>query len=440
MIKAFAFALLYLSATAHAYDFKVGGVYYNFTSDRKGAIVTYSSLDNNAYSGRVVIPTSVTYQFNTLDVKGIGDHAFFNCQTLEEISLPDGITYIEDQAFSHCYALKSITLPSKLNRIGDSAFEYCEDMTSLTIPVSVSQIGYMVFYRCHGLTDILVEDGNAQFCSIDGVLFLADKSILVQYPAAKADKEYTVPEEVVTVTDYAFNSVRNLEKLSIGRNVSTISPATFEGCTALREFEVDAASPTLCAVDGVLFDKDAATLLQYPLGSETTDYALPGTVTRIADMAMMGAEGLAAVKFPASLTAIGEAALSGCTNLKSITSFSATPPTTGSIYSPFDASLYASATLFVNKEDIDAYRNDAIWGRFVSIKAYGESGIADTTAAASSKSWTIAGLAVFSSDGSPVTVYDMAGNLVASGCGKAEVGGHGLYVVVVGGSAEKVMF
>lgn len=65
-------------------------------------------------------------------ILGIGDEAFFWCESLTSITLPDGLTTIGDEAFNYV-SLTSITLPGSVTSIGDGAFSGCYSLT-LTIP------------------------------------------------------------------------------------------------------------------------------------------------------------------------------------------------------------------------------------------------------------------------------------------------------------------
>lgn len=443
-IKSIATFVLVLSAmpAAQAYDFTIGGVYYNYTADRKGAIVTYSDINNNAYTGDVNIPARVAYGMNTMTVKGIDDHAFFNCQTLKSVTLHEGITYIGSQAFSHCYAMTSITLPQSLQRIEDYAFEYCEDMTSFQIPASVTLIGYSVFYKCLGITAFDVDEDNIQFTSADGVLYLKDKSILIQYPAAKTDSEYMIPEEVKTVTDYAFTPAPYLKKITIGSGVGKIEPLTFGECYALDRFEVSPDNAAICSVDGVLFDKNVTQLLQYPVGRDADEYALPETATSMADMSMAGCKRLTSLTLPASFAGIGEYALSECSGLARVFSLNPVPPST--VVSPinptgaiFDASVYRQATLYVGKDAIETYRKDPEWGKFARILDIDEAGCEDAYIA--NDRITVDGHTISTADHSAMDVYDIYGRLICTGTGCVDIPESGVYMVVTPSCSIKIL-
>lgn len=65
-------------------------------------------------------------------------------------------------------------------------------ITSLTIPAGVANLENDAFYRCLSLTALYVDPANADFMSMDGVLFNKASTTLVQYPARKPDAAYTI--------------------------------------------------------------------------------------------------------------------------------------------------------------------------------------------------------------------------------------------------------
>ena len=65
----------------------------------------------------------------------------------EAVVIPDtidgkSVTSIDWYAFYGCENLKSITIPNSVTSIGLSAFSGCSNLTSVTIPDSVTSIGY----------------------------------------------------------------------------------------------------------------------------------------------------------------------------------------------------------------------------------------------------------------------------------------------------------
>ncbi len=88
--------------------------------------------------------------------------------------------------------------------IGDNAFSGCSKLESVTIPDSVTSIRSGVFDGCSGLQSINVSEDNANYKSEDGILFSKDGATLILYPAGKTDTSYSIPDNVQTIENNAF--------------------------------------------------------------------------------------------------------------------------------------------------------------------------------------------------------------------------------------------
>ena len=141
-----------MSIDTFAYDFEVGGIYYNLI-DGKAAEVTSG---DNRYSWDVVIPEQVTFEGVVYPVVSIGKNAFQYCSELISVTIPNSVTSIETKAFFGCEYLTSVTIPNSVTSIGEYAFNGCTGLTSVTIPNSVTSIGNETFSGCRGLTSITI--------------------------------------------------------------------------------------------------------------------------------------------------------------------------------------------------------------------------------------------------------------------------------------------
>ena len=93
---------------------------------------------------------------DTDSVTHIGDYAFYNCNSLTNVTIPDSVTSIGAYAFKNCSSLTSVTIPDSVTSIGEDAFEDCISLTSVTIPDSVMSIGEEAFGGCSSLANVIM--------------------------------------------------------------------------------------------------------------------------------------------------------------------------------------------------------------------------------------------------------------------------------------------
>lgn len=123
-----------------------------------------------------------------------------------------------------------LVIPSEINgktvtSIGESAFER-SSIINLHIPASVMSIGDDVFRWCYTLENITVSEENNAYTSVDGVLYSKDKTIIVQYPIGRDDKQYTILDGTQLIDKRAFDNSK-LYKVVLPDTVTKIEYAAF---------------------------------------------------------------------------------------------------------------------------------------------------------------------------------------------------------------------
>lgn len=221
-------AVLLCSATVNAYDFEVDGIYYNIISTTD-LTVKVTSGDNN-YSGEIIIPSAITYKSRTLKVVAIGDAAFFGCDSLVNITIPNTVTSIGKSAFSRCSALASAAIPNSVTTIGNYAFNECTSLTDLCIedgenPLSLgysSKGGYNYGHYFEGL------------------------GLFISCPLEKLYLGRNLSYETGETYGYSpFYNITTLTSVTIGNNVTKIGHSIFRGCEGLTNITIPNSVTTI---------------------------------------------------------------------------------------------------------------------------------------------------------------------------------------------------
>ena len=204
----------------------------------------------------------------TLTISGTGDMTDYSMESVPW--------------FDFRIKIRTLVLSDEMTSIGGSAFYGCTGLTSVIIPDGVTSIGYSAFESCLGLTSV------------------------------------TIPNSVTNIDNGAFYSCRGLTSVYIPENVINIGSAAFVWCMGLTSIEVAEDNPRYTSEDGILFNKNKTTLIQYPASKQGASYTIPESVTTIGDAAFIGCTGLAFIIIPDGVISIEVRAFQGCSSLTSI--------------------------------------------------------------------------------------------------------------------------
>lgn len=286
-------------------------LYARWITEAEGSPGLVFTLEGSSYSVTgyeggshiVVIPP----EYLEKAVTAIADGAFNNCHTVTKISVPTSVLSI-GKAFSRCNNLFEISVkaanpnyksvdgvlysfdglhlvsypPAKSGKlfyvsdsvktIDNSALRFCRNLESVFIPKNVEQIEKN-FEGCYFLKSIEVDSENNSYKAVDGVLFTKDGKTLLRYPHDHTEKNYTIPEGTLSVEEYAFNGSA-IETLTLAASLTQLG--YIEDCKNLTEFSVYAQNQDYMSIGGVLFNKDASALMQYPQAKLSAPYKNDG--------------------------------------------------------------------------------------------------------------------------------------------------------------------
>ena len=132
-------------------------------------------------------------------VTKIGGSAFYYCDNLTSITIPDSATEIGSNAFAYCSNLTSVTIPDSVKEIGSYAFYDCSDLTRVTIPDSVNEIGdgafccsRLRFFYCKALNPPLLSGTGSifSFLSTDDMKIYVPRASVNKYKTASGWSDY----------------------------------------------------------------------------------------------------------------------------------------------------------------------------------------------------------------------------------------------------------
>ncbi len=264
---------------------------FTFYGNSKLTSVTLSDDMTEIGYGAFMYTTALC-ELDLKNVTTIGEYAFTGDTSLTTLKGLENVTYISGYAFYECTSLCDITI-SSVEYIGTFAF-YGTSATSITIPKTLastytsivktgeadvygidigasytyiySSIGDGAFAGMPYLTQFEVEDG-AGFIAVDGVLYRVLSSgnyELVAYPSAKIGASYTVIDNTVRISAYAFAySNNNLTTVSLPYQLALIGNGAFYSSKVTTYHFTSVVAPSLESVGVELSGDDAYYMIYF---------------------------------------------------------------------------------------------------------------------------------------------------------------------------------
>ena len=205
------------------------------------------------------IPNIVRVDFAENSVcECIGSNAFWSCNMLKSVNLPQSITEIKRDAFHGCSALEHINISENITAIGAYAFYKCKSLKEIYIPAGVTKL-ISVFEGCGSLESIIVAENNSVFHSAGNCLIETETKKLLRgchnsvipsdgsvkrldnysFDKCKKLESIVIPDGVIEIYNNAFKQCANLKSVTIAKTVTYVCNPYFEDCDELIKITAD---------------------------------------------------------------------------------------------------------------------------------------------------------------------------------------------------------
>lgn len=333
----------------------------NFTYHKDGDLEYYEVASSSSlYSTELVIPEKylgdegyfpvvkiadealIGGRFNKVyipkTVTSIGAGAFRDCRYLKDVIFAEDseLTSLSFSVFSGCEVFENINLQvcDKLTTITSFGSRYGNLIKTLYIPKSVSSFSFdsdVVLQNDYSLENYIVDENNQNYCSVDGVLYSKDKTVLYHYPKNKTATSFEIVNTVERINqsafycstlssitfeensslkqiDYrAFGNCKELTAISLPASLEKILSNAFDECTALATITFEGSSVT--QIDRYAFSS-----------TKIASLVIPKSVTTLGESVFEGCYSLTNVEFAQNsvIQIIDKSLFFDCTKLESI--------------------------------------------------------------------------------------------------------------------------
>ncbi len=295
---------------------------YNDKSNWDGLVLYIDDclISANRYNG-----SSRTYLSDPIyrikeNTRLIADDAFWSCDKVTEIIIPNSVKIIGSGAFSGCSSLLAISIPEDVTTIGQGSFSGCSSLLAISIPEGVTTIGQGTFAGCYSLEEITFPNSITYLdadCRIentkwytnqeDGLLYIG--CVLYKYKGEMpANASITIKDGIVRINPKLFYDYSDkIISITLPNSLKSIGRDAFYFCK-LEQINYMGDIADWCKIK---FENSYAHPMYYYTrflinNQELVgDLVIPNTVDSIYDYTFQYFENITSVVIPNSVISIG---------------------------------------------------------------------------------------------------------------------------------------
>lgn len=289
--------------------------------------------------GNVIIPEKVTYNGKEYVVKGIWDEAFRENTNIITITVQgNSLTTVGEHAFYKCESLLSIALPQSVTTIEKYAFSG-SGIESFVMPASATSVEPRIFDGCPNLKSV----------TINPAIKVLPKEFLTNCPAIT---QLEIPEGIERLDDSSLSYLANLKSLKLPSTLTSIGNNVMMDALKLTRIDLPKSLTTI----GENFMRN----------NNLTSLVLPEGLTTTGRYCFYSNNQLASVSLPSTFTSIGEYTLGQVWEVKrAYLHGNKLFPSGSKMFSGCD---WRTLPIYVPASMVDAYKNDEnFWYRYPNI-------------------------------------------------------------------------
>lgn len=273
------------------------GFYFHSEKETQEQQISLTAHEGNKWKGHIGnLQMDITYYIQAYATNSVGEtrSKTYQFHTGEAVILTEAGTLSEAIGEQKKYQFSNLNIAGPLN---GTDIRFLRDMMGININ-GESTAGKL---QDLNLNDASIVKGGISY---DGQRYTADNRISHgMFSNCKILQKITLPANTSVIEENSFENCTSLTLLRFSPDTKEINPSA--GCSSLSSLEVPSENSYFTAIDGVLYNKDATSLIWFPENIVKEIFEVPSSVQNIGAFAFRNCH-LQQIVLPATVTTIGK--------------------------------------------------------------------------------------------------------------------------------------